>query len=137
MTKKTKLQKVTKFSDLENKVAALWMRAATKQEKEYYSSLETQKRICKEYADKHGIIIKKRYSGTHERAKTEEQYRKMIAKVVADRDINIILVYSFDRFSRAGYEAMMTKAYLKSKGVYVISATQPIDTDTPYLFEFI
>ena len=46
------------------------------------------------------------------------------------RNINTILVYSFDRFSRAGAEAIVTKAYLKSKGVTVVSVTQPIDSDS-------
>ena len=129
--KKTKNKKVVKFSELENKVAALWTRVSTERQEENNCSLETQERICKEYADKHGITIKKQYGGTHESAKTEGQlYRKMIAEVAADREINIILVYSFDRFSRAGIEAIMTKVYLKSKGVYVISATQPTDPDS-------
>ena len=131
MKKIVKQQKVTKFSELENKVAALWTRVSTERQEENNCSLETQERICKEYAVNHGITIKKQYGGTHESAKTEGQlYRKMIAEVAADREINIILVYSFDRFSRAGNEAIMTKAYLKSKGVYVISATQPTDPDS-------
>ena len=132
MTKKrVKAQKVTKFSELENKVAALWTRVSTERQEEHNCSLETQERICREYAANHGITIKKQYGGTHESAKTEGQlYRKMIAEVATDRDINVILVYSFDRFSRAGHEAIMTKAYLKSKGVYVISATQPTDPDS-------
>ena len=131
MKKNSKQTKVTKFSELENKVAALWTRVSTERQEENNCSLETQERICKEYAANHGITIKKQYGGTHESAKTEGQlYRKMIAEVAADREINIILVYSFDRFSRAGNEAIMTKAYLKSKGVYVISATQPTDPDS-------
>ena len=114
MTKKrVKAQKVTKFSELENKVAALWTRVSTERQEEHNCSLETQERICREYAANHGITIKKQYGGTHESAKTEGQlYRKMIAEVATDRDINVILVYSFDRFSRAGHEAIMTKAYL-------------------------
>ena len=129
--KKTKKEKVTKISELENKVAALWTRVSTERQEENNCSLETQERICREYAANHGITIKKHYGGTHESAKTEGQlYRQMIAEVAKDRDINIILVYSFDRFSRAGNEAIMTKAYLKSKGVYVISATQPTDPDS-------
>ena len=132
MTKKrVRAQKVAKFSELENKVAALWTRVSTERQEEHNCSLETQERICREYATSHGITIKKQYGGTHESAKTEGQlYRKMIAEVAADRDINIILVYSFDRFSRAGNEAIMTKAYLKTKGVYVISATQQTDPDS-------
>ncbi len=131
MKKKKNLEKTKKYSELECKVAALWTRVSTERQEENNCSLETQERICREYAAKHGITIKKQYGGTHESAKTEGQlYRKMIAEVAADREINMILVYSFDRFSRAGYEAIMTKAYLKSKGIYVISATQPIDTDS-------
>ena len=131
MKKKGKKKNVTKFSELENKVAALWTRVSTERQEENNCSLETQERICREYAAKHGITIKKHYGGTHESAKTEGQlYRKMIAEVAANRDINIILVYSFDRFSRAGNEAIMTKTYLKTKGVYVISATQQTDPDS-------
>lgn len=129
--KKIKAQKVAKFSELESKVAALWTRVSTERQEENNCSLETQERICREYAAAHGITIKKHYGGTHESAKTEGQlYRKMIAEVAAHKEINIILVYSFDRFSRAGNEAIMTKAYLKSKGIYVISATQPTDPDS-------
>ena len=131
MRKKAKQKKVTKFSELENKVAALWTRVSTERQEENNCSLETQECICREYAEKHHITIKKQYGGTHESAKTEGQlYRQMITEVAKDSDINIILVYSYDRFSRAGIEAIMTKAYLRTKGVYVISATQPIDPDS-------
>ena len=122
---------VLKFKELENKVAALWTRVSTEKQEENNCSLDTQERICREYAETHGITIKKHFGGTHESAKTEgELYRKMIAEVARDKEINIILVYSFDRFSRTGTEAIMTKAYLKTKGIYVVSATQATDPDS-------
>ena len=122
---------VVKFKELENKVAALWTRVSTERQEENNCSLDTQERNCREYADTHGITIKKHFGGTHESAKTEgELYRTMIAEVARDKEINIILVYSFDRFSRTGTEAIMTKAYLKTKGVYVVSATQATDPDS-------
>lgn len=137
MAKKTKQQKVKKFSELEYKAAALWMRAATKQEKEYNSSIETQKLICKEYAAKHNITIKKECRGTNESAKTEYQlFSKMISEVAADRDINLILVSSFNRISRNWIEVIKTLLNLKSKGIYVISATQPTEPNSS-LFEII
>ena len=131
MTKKTKQQKVTKFSELENKVAALWTRVSTKkQEKENYS-LDNQKKVCYEYAASHGITIKREFGGKHESAATEgKMYKEMISEVAKDKEINIILVYCFDRFSRTDLEGMMTKAYLKSKGIYVVSATQLTDPDS-------
>ena len=122
---------VVEYSKLERRVAALWTRVSTKEQEENNCSLENQRKICLEYAEQGGITIKKEFGGTHESAKTEgEMYRKMIAEVAKDKEINIILVYSFDRFSRAGTEAIMTKAYLKTKGVYVISATQATDPDS-------
>ena len=129
---KTKKKKqVVKYKELENKVAALWTRVSTERQEENNCSLDTQERICREYADIHGITIKKHFGGTHESAKTEgELYRKMIAEVARDKEINIILVYSFDRFSRAGLEAATTKAYLKAKGIFVVSATQATDPDS-------
>ena len=68
-------------------------------------SLDNQMKICKEYAETHGITIKREFGGKHESAKEEgKMYKEMIAEVAKDKEINIILVYSFDRFSRAGLE---------------------------------
>ena len=67
---------------------------------------------------------------TNESAKVEGKlYEEMITYVSMNKRINIILVYSYDRFSRAGAEAIVTKAYLKTKGITVVSVTQPIDSD--------
>ena len=129
--KKQKKAKVVEYAKLEHKVAALWTRVSTEKQENENCSLENQKKICKEFAEANNITIKCEYGGTHESAKTEgEIYNDMIKAVSKDKEINIILVYSFDRFSRAGIEAMVTKAYLKAKGIYVVSATQRTDPDS-------
>lgn len=129
--RKIKKSKVVEYGKLTNKVAALWTRVSTERQEANNCSLDTQKKICMEYAARNGIRIKREFGGTHESAKTEgEKYKAMIKAVAADPEINIILVYSFDRFSRTGPEAITTKAYLKSKGIYVISATQQTDPDS-------
>ena len=87
--------KITEFSRLERKVAALWTRVSTEKQERNNCSLENQQRICREYAERNGIIIKKEFGGTHESAKTEgRRYREMIAEVAKDKEINIILVIS-------------------------------------------
>ena len=92
--KKTKKEKVTKYSELGNKVAALWTRVSTERQEENNCSLEKQDKVCREYAANHGITIKKCFGGTHESAKTQGKlFRKMITEVAKDREINIILVY--------------------------------------------
>ena len=129
--KKQKKNKVVEYAKLEHKVAALWTRVSTERQENENYSLDNQKKICKEFAETNGITIKREFGGKHESAKSEgTMYKEMIAEVAKDREINIILVYSFDRFSRAGMEAMMTKAYLKAKGIYVVSATQRTDPDS-------
>ena len=128
---KAKKNKIVEYNKLERKVAALWTRVSSMDQEKYGCGLDFQDKICREYAEKHNITIKKVYGGKYESAKTEgEGYRKMIKEVAKDNEINIILVHSFDRFSRTGYEAILTKAYLKAKGIYVISATQQTDPDS-------
>lgn len=131
MKQNKKKLKVVEYSKLENKVAALWTRVSTERQELNNCSLDNQKAHCREFAERHGIVIKKEFGGTHESAKEEGRlFKDMISEVAKDNEINIILVYSFDRFSRAGAQAIATKAFLKSKGIYVVSATQPIDCDS-------
>ena len=115
----------------DKKVAVIWTRVSTKEQAENNLSLETQEKACMDYAHRYGIAIERIMGQTNESAKTEGKlYQEMITYVSMHRNINTILVYSFDRFSRAGAEAIVTKAYLKSKGVTVVSVTQPIDSDS-------
>ena len=131
MAKKKQKNKVVEYAKLEHKVAALWTRVSTvRQERENYS-LENQKKVCYDFAAAHGITIKREFGGKHESAATEgKMYKDMISEVAKDKEINIILVYCFDRFCRTDMEGIMTKAYLKSKGIYVVSATQLTDPDS-------
>lgn len=130
-TKKQQAAKVVEYSKLERKVAALWTRVSSIDQEKNGCGLEFQDKICREYAARNGIIIKRVFGGKYESAKTEgDGYRNMITEVAKDKEINMILVHSFDRFSRAGNEAIVTKAYLKSRGIYVISATQQTDPDS-------
>ncbi len=126
-----KKEKITEYSKLVNKVAGVWTRVSTEKQADNNGSLPSQKRICEEFAASQGIRIKKFFGGTSESAKTEGRlYREMIAEVARDKEYNIILVSEFGRFSRTGPEGIMTKAYLKSKGIYVVSALQVTEPDT-------
>ena len=112
------------------KIAVIWTRVSTSYQAENNLSLETQEKACREYAERNGIEIDRIMGQTNESAKVEGKlYEEMITYVSMNKRINIILVYSYDRFSRAGAEAIVTKAFLKTKGISVISVTQPIDSD--------
>ena len=127
--RKRKRNKVDRTSG-DKKVAVIWTRVSTSYQAENNLSLETQEKACLEYAERNNIEVDRIMGQTNESAKEEGKlYEEMITYVSMNKRINVILVYSYDRFSRAGAEAIVTKAYLKTKGIYVISVTQPIDSD--------
>ena len=133
MGKKTKSEKkalMDRTSPQDQKVAVIWTRVSTKEQAENNLSLETQEKACREYAERNGIEVDCIKGNTNESAKTEGKlFRDMIAYVSLHKRINTIIVYSLDRFSRTGPEAMVTKEYLKSKGISIVSVTQPIDNN--------
>lgn len=70
MAKKKKTnKKVVEYAKLEHKVAALWTRVSTERQENENFSLDNQKKICKEYAEAHGITIKREFGGTHKISK--------------------------------------------------------------------
>ena len=95
------------------------------------TSLESQKKYCTEYAQKQNFEICGYYGGTYASAKTDdrEAFQKMLTDVKRKKISNII-VYSIDRFSRAGASAIATVEKLNRKGINVLSVTQPVDTQS-------
>ena len=122
--------KMDRTGPRDQKVAVIWTRVSAKEQADNNLSLETQEKACRDYAERNGIEIDCIKGNTNESAKTEGKlFREMIAYVSLHKRVNTILVYSLDRFSRTGPEAMVTKEYLKSKGISIISVTQPIDNN--------
>ena len=131
MAIKKKAKQKEDRSKQKEKVAVIWTRVSTKEQAENNNSLETQLRACNEYAEKHKITVIKKYGHTNESAKVEGKlFKKMIADVARTKEVNHILVYSLDRFSRSSDESLLTRQYLKSKGIRVVSVTQPIDHES-------
>lgn len=71
MSKKKSKEKIIEYSKLEHKVAAVWTRVSTGKQADNNGSLESQKRICDEYAACKGIRIKEYFGDTNESAQTE------------------------------------------------------------------
>ena len=129
--KKKKEKKAIPLSQVEEKVAVVWTRVSTQEQELNGLSLDTQRQACEEYARRNNIRIVEYYGGTHESAKQEGKlFREMIDSVARQSKVNIILCYTIDRFARTGPEGIMTKEFLQSRGIYVISVTQGIDPES-------
>jgi DNA invertase Pin-like site-specific DNA recombinase len=94
-------------------------------------SIEGQLRVCKQYAEQHGILILDTYidramTGTND---NRADFQRMI-KDSGKREWEHVIVYKLDRFSRDKYATAIYKKALKDNGVTILSATECIP-DTP------
>ncbi len=111
----------------------IYTRVSTKEQADNNLSLDTQKKACELYANKSNLRIMGFYGGTFESAKTDErkQFNSMLSFVKKSKEkISHIIVYSVDRFSRSGANAIYIAEQLKKVGVVVCSVTQPNDAST-------
>lgn len=111
----------------------VYTRVSSLEQEENNSSLETQLKLCNDYAQRENIIIKKYFGGSYESAKSDErkEFKKALVYAKKDKDIAFIIVYSFDRFSRTGAAAAQLSADLAKSGIWIKSITQDIDSSTP------
>lgn len=112
--------------------AYTYARVSTKKQFDNNCSIETQMKYIVDYATRNNIEIVHSYGLTFESAKTDDrkEFNKMIADAKKNRNINTILVFDLDRFSRSGGGAIVLKDELLEEGIYLHSVTQPIDTST-------
>ncbi|MBK7669570.1 MAG: recombinase family protein [Sphingobacteriaceae bacterium] len=117
-----------------NNTCVIYTRVSTREQAENNMSLDTQRRACDIYAKKHSYKVMAYFGGTFESAKTDEreEFNHMLSFVQKTREkVSYIIVYSVDRFSRSGANAIYITEQLKHNGISVVSVTQPTDVSTP------
>lgn len=110
----------------------IYTRVSSKEQEQGYS-LDTQRKACEEYAQKNSYAIMGQFGGTYESAKTDErkEFNKMLSFVKKSKEkITYIIVYSVDRFSRSGANAIYIKDQLRQVGIFLVAVTQPGDAST-------
>lgn len=121
-------------SEKKNNTCVIYTRLSTKEQAENNMSLETQRKACEHYSKKHSYKIMAFFGGTYESAKTDEreEFNNMLSYVKKSREkVSYIIVFSVDRFSRSGANAIYITDQLKHQGISVISVMQPADASTP------
>jgi site-specific DNA recombinase len=111
----------------------IYTRVSSKEQALTNLSLETQKKQCLQYALNHNLNVVGLYGGTYESAKTDErkEFNRMLNHIQTHKErVSFILVYSLDRFSRTGGNAIFISSELKRNGVSILSVAQQIDTDS-------
>ena len=99
-------------------------------------SLPYQRQVIDEYAIRQGLTIDAYFGGKHESAKQSEgraEFNRMLDYIKKSRgSISQVLVYTIDRFSRTGGEAIKLADDLRQKyGVSINAISQPTDVSNP------
>ena len=116
-----------------SKNAIIYTRVSSKEQTENLS-LEVQLKGCEQFATKNSLQVKGRFGGTYESAQTDErnEFKRMVNFAKNYKGgVSFIVVYSLERFSRTGENAIWLSRQLRELGITIISVTQPIDTSNP------
>jgi site-specific DNA recombinase len=118
--------------------AVIYVRVSTKEQTENLS-LPTQLRACEEYCKREGYEVLERFREEGESAKTigrTELQRLLKYCRTFKGKVHFVVVYNLTRFAREKYDHFALRVFLKSLGISLRSATEPIDdTSTGKLME--
>jgi site-specific DNA recombinase len=118
--------------------AVIYVRVSTKEQTENLS-LPTQLRACEEYCKREGYEVLERFKEEGESAKTTDrtELQNLLKYCRTHKGkVHFVVVYNLTRFAREKYDHFALRAFLKSLGISLRSATEPIDdTSTGKLME--
>src|SRR6266851_6241728 len=118
--------------------AVTYIRVSTKEQTENLS-LSTQLKACEEYCERQGFKVLARFREEGESAKTADrtELQKLLQFCRTNKGrVQFVVVFNLTRFARDKYDHFALRAHLKSLGISLRSATEPIDdTSTGKLME--
>ena len=135
MAKKTSLTEIEKVVNKRKSITAngkgkavIWTRVSSEEQFKNNNSIDTQLEACRRYCEQINKQVKCEFGGTFESAKKAgERFLEMIGAVMHDSEVDTIVVYDYDRFSRNMEEGLVYKGQLNRSGVSIESVNQPID----------
>ena len=108
--------------------AATWTRVSSEEQYKSNNSIDTQLEACHKYCENNDKEVKYDFGGTFESAKKAgEKFLDMVGVVLNDPEIDTIVVYDYDRFSRNMTEGLTYKGQLNRSGITIIAVNQPVD----------
>ena len=118
--------------------AVIYVRVSTKEQTENLS-LPTQLRACEEYCSRQGYEVLERFKEEGESAKTADrpELQRLLKYCRTNKGrVHFVVVFNLTRFAREKYDHFALRSHLKSLGISLRSATEPIDdTATGKLME--
>jgi site-specific DNA recombinase len=110
-----------------------YSRVSTKEQEKGFS-LNVQDKAMEDEASRNNVAILASFGGVYESAKNDEreEFNRMLNFARKSKQkVSIIYVYSVDRFSRSGANAIYIADQLRKENIKIFAVTQPSDTFTP------
>jgi site-specific DNA recombinase len=107
----------------------LYARVSTDKQAEKELSIPAQLDAMREYARQHDWRVLEEFVEPGASAKTAARpvLQRLLARIRAEEQIQVVLVHKIDRLARNVYDHAMIKALLKQRGVRLVSVVENVD----------
>ena len=116
----------------ERKRAVIYTRVSSKEQTEGFS-LQTQERLCREYAAQEGYDVDRVFVEWGVSAKTADrpELQKMLSYIASNhKRLGVVIVYAVSRLARQTYDHLSLRSYFTRYGLRLLSVTEELK-DTP------
>jgi DNA invertase Pin-like site-specific DNA recombinase len=111
----------------------LYARVSTEEQADKGYSLDTQEKLCREFAERNGyrVVGVFRDEGKSGTTLDRPALQDLLAKCTKGTTVNAVIVQETDRLARNTHNHLTVRALLQKAGVKLISVAQPMLDDSP------
>ena len=124
---------MNKFNKIKKEIptCVIYTRVSSKEQVKGFS-LESQEKLCRDYAERNGLQVLRLFREAGESAKTADrtELQNLLKYCFKEhKKIGAVVIYKVDRFARNNADYYGLKTYLLKMGIQLKSATEPIGDD--------
>ena len=111
----------------------VYCRVSTEEQADKGYSLDTQEKLCRDFAERTGYRVAGVYRDEGKSGTTLDRpaLQDLLAKCTKGTSINAVVVQETDRLARNTHDHLTIRAILQKAGVKLISVAQPMLDDSP------
>src|SRR6516165_6019973 len=111
----------------------IYCRVSTEEQAEKGYSLDTQEKLCRDFANRSGFHVAGVYrdEGKSATSLNRPALQDLLAKCTESKSIDAVVVQETDRLARNTHDHLAIRAILQKASVKLISVNQPMLDDSP------
>lgn len=115
------------------KTCFIYCRVSTEEQADKGYSLETQEKLCREFAERSGYRVLGVYRDEGKSATNLDRaaLQELLSRCTKENNVTAVIIQETDRLARNTKDHLTIKAILKKAGTKLISVAQPMLDDSP------